>query len=103
MSSAAEQLSAEQVGELMGELTAGDAWRIQNADTTTAKTAQTLEALYRAAKRSGLANGASIETFLDRVRLADLGGIVEGRISGPFVNVGSTDGAGLQVSADSGA
>lgn len=96
-----ELYTPAQVNALIGDLTAGEVWRISEAGPRE-RTKLTLLALHAAAQRSGLINGMALEDFLDRVRLADLGGIVEGKVAAPLSADGGTDGEPSPISADTG-
>lgn len=98
----AELYTPAQVNALLGEMTAGEVWRISEAGKGTEGTRLTFVALHNAAQRSGLINGVSLEAFLDRIRIADLGGITEGKVAGPLSSDGEPAGQVSPGSADTG-
>ena len=92
----ADKLTAEQITELVGHMTAGDFWRFTDQrGNEQARTVMT--ALHRVAVQTGLANGEAIDVFLDRVEISELLRIMGG--GNPLAAAG---GVGSQISADTG-
>lgn len=90
------QLSTADLTALVGHMTAGDFWRFtEQKGNDQARTV--MEALYRVAKTTGVANGEAIDAFLDRVEIGDLLRLIGG--ASPLV---AAAGAGLPTSADTG-
>ena len=91
------KLTADELTELVGHMTAGDFWRFTNQ--TGNQQAQTvMEALHRVAVEQGKANGEAIDVFLDRVEIGELLKLIGGQRP-----LASGAGAGSQTSADTGA
>lgn len=93
-------LTAEDLGILIGGLTAGDFWRFSEIADPEARNRAILEAVYRSALRKGIApEGGEIADFLDRLeigKLSDLFGLRVGKASA------EADGASLPASAVTG-
>ena len=90
------KLTAAELQQLVGHMTAGDFWRFTNQKGN--QQAQTvMGALHRVAVEQGMANGEAIDTFLDRVEIGELLKLIGG--ASPLV---AASGAGSQTSADIG-
>ena len=91
-----EMLTTADLTQLVGHMTAGDFWRFtEQKGNDQARTV--MLALHRVAVQTGVANGEAIDTFLDRVEIAELLRLIGG--ASPLV---AAAGAGLPTSVDTG-